>query len=174
LDKSFNKKGTKCKHDIKNTEEWAENHDLSHRLPSFSSIYQQKSPRHYKRVGDCGKVGSTNQCHKLAPQSIILTNCVSVTSQQTQNQIKCIMKILHMELVRMFIIESFRGLDVSTHCFQHKASRRMKPRIWTRCYAVDRKCIHCISHMYDVLLFNMFVKPHLAVLMSMKGEITTK
>jgi hypothetical protein len=82
------------------------------------------------------------------------------------------MKILHMELVRMFIIESFCGLDVSTHCFQHKASRRMKPRIWTRCYAVDRKCIHCISHMYDVLLFNMFVKPHLAVLISMKGETT--
>jgi hypothetical protein len=76
---------------------------------------------------------------------------VAVTSQQTQNQTKCIMKILHMELVRMFIIESFCGLDVSTHCFQHKASRQMKPRMWTRCYAVDRKCIHCISHMYDVV-----------------------
>jgi hypothetical protein len=24
---------------IKNTKEWVENHDLSHRLPSFSSIY---------------------------------------------------------------------------------------------------------------------------------------
>ncbi len=99
---------------------------------------------------------------------------MSVTSQQTQNQTKCIMKIFYMELVRMFIIESFCGLDVSTHCFQHKPSWRMKPRIWTRCYAVDRKCIHCISHMYDVLLFNMFVKPHLAVLISRKGEITTK